>query len=75
VRGKSEGSGEQTVSAKMQVNRAVARPYRAARDSSNTLGSRNRERAETLRADAIEATVQAIATASDPRLVRTLALP
>jgi hypothetical protein len=57
----------------MQVNRAAARQYQAARGSSNTLEGWDRKRDGSLRADAIEATVQALGTASDPRLVRTLA--
>jgi hypothetical protein len=59
----------------MRVNRAAGQAYELALDSSNTLEGRDHEAAETLRADAIEATVQALGTASDPRLARTLALP
>jgi hypothetical protein len=57
----------------MRINRPAARSYELTRESSNTLHNWDRERPETARASLIEATVQAIGTASDPRLVRTLA--
>jgi hypothetical protein len=65
---------EPKVSAQMRVNRTATRSYEWTRESSHTLEGRDPDRPEALRADAIEATVQAIATASDPRLARTLVL-
>jgi hypothetical protein len=59
----------------MRVNHATARSYGLTRESSNTLQSLDREDAEPARSDLIEATVEALATGSNPRLVRTLARP
>lgn len=69
----AEGNGELAMRAGMRVNRGVARSYRVACGSSNTLQTRDREHSGALRARAIEATVQAIATGSVPRLGGTLA--
>lgn len=63
------------MNARIGVDRALARSYTAASESSNTLQSRDREHREALRARLIEATVAAIAGVSDPRLAGTLARP
>jgi hypothetical protein len=63
------------MSAEMRVNRAAARSYGVTRESSNTLQSHARGRGRPLRGELIEAAVQAIATGSNPRLVRTLTVP
>jgi hypothetical protein len=56
------------MSARVKVNPAVRRSYEAALASSNTLMCGDRGRAQTTRAGLIEATVQALAGGSDPRL-------
>ncbi len=63
------------MNARMRVNRAVQRSYEVTRESSNTLQSRDREHTATLRAGLIDATVQAIAAGSNPRLVKSRARP
>jgi hypothetical protein len=63
------------MNARMRVNRAIEQSYDVACESSNTLERRDTRHGETLRLELIEATVQAVAAGSVPRLGRTLALP
>ncbi len=63
------------MNARMRVNRAIEQSYDVACESSNTLEHRDAGHGETLRAELIEATVQAVAAGSVPRLGRTLVLP
>jgi hypothetical protein len=54
--------------AKVQVNSTARRPYEVTCASSNTLACGDHRRLEATRTDLIEATVQALAGGSDPRL-------
>jgi hypothetical protein len=60
--------------ARMRVNRATQRSYGVACESSNTLEHRDASRRDKLRAELIEATVQAVAEGGDPRLGSSRAL-
>jgi hypothetical protein len=64
----NEGKGELTVDATSRLNCAVQPSFELSQRGSHTLQSRDRVRDETLRARLIEATVEAIADGSDPRL-------
>jgi hypothetical protein len=68
-------NGEATMNARMRVNRAIEQSFDVACESSNTLKHSNARHGDTLRVELIEATVQAVAAGSVPRLGRTLALP
>jgi hypothetical protein len=63
-----EGNGDAAMGARMRVTRTAGASYGVAHTSSNTLQSRAGGHSEALRASLIEATVQAIAAGSDPRL-------
>lgn len=63
------------MSAKVQVNPAARHSYEAPCASSNTLDCGDHARLATARADLIEATVQAIAGGSVPRLDQSRARP
>jgi hypothetical protein len=68
MRGTFEGKRDLTMDAGAQVNPAVDPGYEITRNGSHTLQHRDSEDTETLRARLIEATVQAIAEGSGPRL-------
>jgi hypothetical protein len=68
VRGINEGKGDVIVDAALQVNSGAQRAYEVNQSGSHTLQSRDFEDREALRARLIEATVEAIAEGSDPRL-------
>jgi hypothetical protein len=59
----------------LDVNSAVQHGYELSRRGSHTLQSRDFEDAPDLRAMLIDATVQAIADGSGPRLVRSRLSP
>ncbi len=63
------------MSARVQVNPAARRAYDVTFASSNTLRCGDHRRFEATRADLIEATVQAIAGGSVPRLDQSRARP
>ena len=56
------------IDAGMRVNSALDPAHEINRSGSHTLQKRDREQAEALRASLIEATVEALADGTDPRL-------
>jgi hypothetical protein len=71
VRGTNEGKGGVIMDAAIQVNSSVKHDYEIHQSGSHTLQSRDFEDPETLRTRLIEATVEAIADGSGPRLSRS----
>jgi hypothetical protein len=71
VSGKMEGNGDSTMDAGVRVNRAVKPSCGLTQSSSHTLESRDSERTQALRDRFIDATVEAIAGGSGPRLVQS----
>jgi hypothetical protein len=73
VRGNAEGNWDATADAAMRLNRAAQACYGVPGGSSNTLQNRHPGPRRALRCSRIDATVQALAGATDPRLAKTLA--
>lgn len=69
--GKMEGKGDATMDAGVRVTRAVKPSCGLTQSSSHTLESKDSERSEVLRTRFIDATVEAIAGGSGPRLVQS----
>ncbi len=68
MRGTIGGNGDTIVDASLQVNSALRRGYEINQSGSHTLQSRDFEDAQTLQTRLIDATVQALAEGSGPRL-------
>jgi hypothetical protein len=73
VRGTIGGKGDAIVDAALHLNSGVQGTYEISGSGSHTLQSRDVEDAETLRTRLIEATVEALADGSNPRLMRSRA--
>jgi hypothetical protein len=71
VRGITAGKTGVTMDAGMRVNATADPGYEITQNGSHTLESRDFEDRETLRARLIEATVDALADGSGPRLPRS----
>jgi hypothetical protein len=68
MRGTVGGKGDAVVDSGAEVNPAAQRAFEVHPSGSNTLQSRDSGSGETVRATLIEATVDAIAVGSAPRL-------
>jgi hypothetical protein len=75
VRGTIGGKGDLTMDAITRVSCPVQPSYAVSQRASHTLQNGDRERAEARRAKLIEATVEAIAEGSHPRLVASRSWP
>jgi hypothetical protein len=71
MRGTIAGKAEVIVDAAAEVNPAVRPAFQIDQSGSHTLQSRDFEDPEILRARLIEATVEAVADGSGPRLCRS----
>jgi hypothetical protein len=69
VRGTIGGKGDVIVDSATRVNPATEPGYEINQSGSHTLQSKDRDHGETLRTRLIEATVEALADGSAPRLL------